>query len=217
MKIKTTLLTFMIIISFLSKTIGQERINFNEIPKNQIAATPNLRIIGENGYLIYYKRQIASNDNKLKYLRIGIDLYNTLNSIKEEEKDATSNKIYLGLEHIKKLDKFSLSYGLETSFSRALATNRSLQPSTNSILHREIVSVGFDESIEKGSYNMVTGIGFIGLKFFITKHVSIGYESAIGIAYFKSKDKLVSGETTDSNGILMDIDPSRYFTFEYSF
>jgi len=201
----------------ISNAKGQDRINFLEIPKNQIAATPEIRILGENGYLIYYKRKLASSEKKLKYLRIGVDLYNTLRNLKDENDDAISNKIYLGLEHIKKLEKFCLSYGIETSFARASATNRSLQPSTNSILHREIVSSGNDQLIEKGSYNMITGIGFIGLKYYITKHVSIGYESALGIAYFKSKDKLATGETEESDGILMDIDPSRYFTFEYSF
>ncbi len=213
MKMTKTLITVFFLLIFFSVN-GQEGINYLEFPKNTIAATPSIRLFGENGYLIYYKRLIKSDEKILQQLRIGVDFYSV---IKDNDESGNFYKTYFGLETLKKINKFSLSYGPEVSIGYNSATNRHIEPSPNSIFQQNITSPGSDMDIDKGSYILISGIGFIGIKYHFSKHFSIGYESAIGLAYFRSTDKLVTGEKATINGFLNDIDPSRFFTIEYSF
>lgn len=193
---------------------GQEEINSADIPKNTIAATPYFQLIGENGYVFYYKRLIKAKPNKLRQLRIGFDLYS---SFKKDNQTGSATKLFLGIENLKKIGKFSLSYGPEISGAYNIASGRHIEPVPNTIFSQNNTSAGNNNDIEKGSYFMISGIGFIGLKYNISKHFSIGYESAMGVAYFKSTDKMITDEKESTNGILMDIDPARFFTIEFSF
>jgi len=210
---KFVLITFLLIpiISF-----GQERIKYMDFPKNSISVAPTNIFFDGNGNTSFYKRLLSQSEDKLKYLRIGTDFFGTFKA--GEQKGTKNFSFNVGLEKLKKLQSFSLSFGYELALDYYSADGRHVEPNVNTIFFPQSNTTSSSSStIDRGTFFLTSIIGFIGIKYHLTKHFSLGLESAAGAGYFRSIDKMLNGDSESSGGVIMDIDPSRHFTVEYYF
>ena len=213
--IKIQLFTLVLLLPlFLS---AQSKIDYLEFPKNSISVAPANIFFDGNGNTMFYKRLISRSEARLKYLRIGTDFYS---AFKKGDDSGTKNySLNLGIEHLKKLDNFSLSFGYEGAFDYYSTDNRHAEPSANSIFFPQSSSLGSSSNsdIDRGTFFLYSVIGFIGIKYHLSKHFALGLESAVGFGFYTSIDKMNDGSEESTTGFLNDIDPSRHFTIEYYF
>ena len=214
---KSILIT-LVVLNILIPTLlnGQSKINYLEFPLNSVSVAPANIFFDGNGNISYYKKLLKREESKLKYFRIGTDFFGTFKS--GEEKGRKNYSLYTGIEQLKKLDNFSLILGYEIALNYYSDDRRHVEPGVNSIFFPQAVSTNnSNPNIERGTFFLGSLIGFIGIKYHLTKHFSIGLESGVGIGHFWSTDSLNNGEKEITTGIINDIDPNRQFVIEYYF
>lgn len=211
---KQIIIIFAILLPILS--IGQDRINYLEFPKNSISVAPTNIFFDGNGNTLFYKRRLSQSEDKLKYLRIGTEFFGVYKF--DDQASANNYSLNIGIENLKKLSNFSLSSGYELALNYYSADDRHVEPTVNSIfLPQSAAGSSSNPNIDRGTFFMTSIIGFIGIKYHFTEHFAIGLESGVGIGYYRSIDKFNSGMKSSSGGVIIDIDPSRQFTIEYFF
>lgn len=204
----------MLLLPFI--VFGQSKINYLDFPKNSISVAPTNIFFDGNGNTLFYKRLLKQSDKQLTYLRIGTDFFGTFRT---DDAGGTKNySLNLGIEKLKKMESFSLSFGYELALDYYSVAGRAVMPNVNSIFFPQSnTTTSTSTSIERGSFFMTAFIGFIGIKYHFTKHFSLGLESAVGLAYYRSFIKFKELDSESYGGFLNDIDPSRQFTIEYYF
>lgn len=213
---KSILLTFLLSTIFATLLTSQSKVDYLEFPNNVISVAPANIFFDGNGNISYYKRLLTKSEDKLKYFRIGTDFFGTFKAA--DEKGRISSSLFTGIEHLKKLGNFGLSFGYEIAFNYYADDGRLVEPGVNSIFFPQAVGSSTSNSnIERGSFFMSSLIGFIGIKYHFTKHFCIGLESGVGLGHYWSSGSLDNGDTIKSTGVITDIDPNRQFIIEYSF
>ena len=214
---KITKVQFVFILFLLPLVaVGQDKINYLEFPKNSISIAPTNIFFDGNGNTIFYKRRILQTEDKLKYLRLGTEFFGSFRN--GEEDGSYSYSMNIGIEKLRKKQNFSLSFGYELGFVYYSVAGRHAEPGVNAIFAPQAITSGLSGSnIQRGSFFLSSVIGFIGFKYHVSKHFSIGIESGAGLGYYRSTDKLNDDTKETSSGFINDIDPSRQFTLEYYF
>ena len=209
---KTIIFLFNLIFLFSATLTSQTNNSLFDSPRNTIAVTPKIDFIGDSGYIVYYKRLLKKESNQSNYIRLGIDLF----SISSNKLDRHQYKFFMGKENLNRFNKFSLSYGYEFSYGIGIGKNAEYTFGPNSIFSQNNNFITRDY-IDRTTAHLLSGIGFIGMKFHVSNNFSVGFESAVGIAYFLTNSKIITGENVKESGYLLDLDPNRYFMIEFSF
>lgn len=201
--------------------IGQNSTN-NKTPKNSIIITPLGDLLNNSKSSIYYRRVLKDTSGKYISLRIGSEI---LNSIANEystglKEKSSSLNFKFGIEIGKKIGKGVLYFGPEISYSTIKTNNATLLPNGNAIFSAHSIIVDEWSAIDESSMNILSLVGFIGFKYYLTKPLSIGIESAFGIGRYESKanydgDLFPKGE--NDSGVLKDLAINRFVTLEYRF
>lgn len=217
MKSKLILLVF----TCLTFTImGQNRINYKDFPKNSISIAPSNIFFDGNGNTLFYKRILSRDVTNLKYLRIGTEFFGSYSKSNNSanSQNVSNYSLNIGLEKLKKLKNFSLSYGQEIALNYYSTKGKHVEPVANSIFLPQSIFSQNNPNIDRGTSFLTSLIAFIGIKYHFSEHFSIGLESAAGLGFYNSQDKLIDGTKSESvNGIITDMDASRQFTIEYHF
>ena len=198
----------------------------NENTKNQtnsILITPLGDLLNKSKSSIYYRRILKNDSIKYLSLRIGTEIFNSikLKHATDPDKKSSSRNIKLGLEMGKSIGKMVVYGGPEISYTASRISGATLFPNEHAIFSTRSFIAEEWEAIDKTSTSIFSIIGFAGFKYKLTKSISIGAESAIGLGWYKSNQKfnpnILPRLDEQYNGFIKDLAVNRFILLEYSF
>lgn len=196
--------------------LGQSKISYLDFPDHAVSVAPANIFFDGNGNISYYKHLLKRSETKLKYFRAGTDFFGTFRT--DGPKGTRNYTLYTGIENLRKLENFSLILGYELALNYYSTDGRGVEPGVNAIFFPQSVNTTTTGGvIDRGSFFLGSLIGFIGIKYHLTKHFSVGLESGVGVGHYWSIDKSEDDNTMTTTGFITDIDPNRQFVIEYYF
>ncbi len=190
---------------------------------NSILITPLGELLNSSKSSIYYRRILKNDSIKYLSLRIGTEIFNSIkhkHAIARDRKSSSRN-IKLGLEMGKSIGKMVVYGGPEISYTASRISSATLFPNENAIFSTRSFIIEEWEAIDKTSTSIFSIIGFVGFKYKLTKSISIGAESAIGLGWYKSNQtfnpEIFSRVDEKYNGFIKDLAVNRFILLEYSF
>jgi len=213
-----TLITSLLILIFSCLSSAQSSENVI-IPKNSIIITPLGDLLNNSKSSIYFRRVLIDNSEKYLSLRVGTELFNSIekefSSGKKEE--SSSRNFKSGLEIGKRVNKMIVYFGPEINYTASKTNGALLYPTGDAIFSTQSVIVEEWRSIDKAKMSVFSMIGFIGFKYKLTNSLLIGLESAVGVGWYRASQVYDNGLFSKRNGVIKDLSVSRFILLEYCF
>lgn len=190
-------------------------------PSNGILITPLMGLINDQIPSIYYKRYLVNDSTSYLNVRIGTEI---LNTTKHEFSAGwgerhTSFNWKLGMEYGVKFDRSSLYFGGEMSRTLIYTPGAYILPKSGALFSSASYDVRLLNARDRGSLRIFSLHAFVGFKYHLNQQFSIGTEAALGFGWAETNWKVGPEQVPSSphNSRLIDFNPVRFISLEYSF
>lgn len=192
------------------------------LPSNGFMITPLMGLIDDQIPTLYYKRYFVNDSSSYFNFRIGSEF---LSKMKHEfstgsEFHSSRANWKLGFEYGIYREKSSLYFGVEVGHTVIRSSGGYLIPLEGSIFKSNRYRAVETNHSHRNRMRMVSLQAFIGFRYHLNQHFSLGAEAALGRGWFLSeikydRDRQVADEK--HNGRINDFIPLRFISLQYSF